>query len=45
MGIFWAILAGLITGVLIGLGTDYYTSYAYKPHQRVAASSRREQGP
>lgn len=40
MGIFWAILAGLITGVLIGLGTDYYTSYAYKPTQRVAAASQ-----
>ena len=40
MGIFWSILAGLVTGVLIGLGIYYYTSYAYKPTQNVAKSAQ-----
>lgn len=40
MGVFWSILAGLIAGVIVGLGTDYYTSYAYKPTIRIAESSQ-----
>ncbi len=40
LGIFWAILAGLVAGVLIGESTNYFTSYAYKPTLNVAESSQ-----
>jgi len=38
-GIFYAILAGLIAGVLIGESTNYYTSYAYSPTRQVSEAS------
>jgi len=38
--IFWAILAGLVAGVLIGESTNYFTSYAYKPTQRISEASQ-----
>lgn len=40
IGVFWAILAGLIAGVLIGESTNYFTSYAYKPTLGIADSSQ-----
>ena len=40
IGPFFAILAGLIAGVLIGRITEYYTSDHYKPVQGIANSSR-----
>jgi len=40
LGIFWAILAGLIAGVLIGESTNYFTSYAYKPTLNVSEASQ-----
>jgi K(+)-stimulated pyrophosphate-energized sodium pump len=40
LGIFWAILAGLVAGVLIGESTNYFTSYAYKPTLNIAESSQ-----
>ncbi len=39
IGIFYAILAGLIAGVLIGESTNYYTSYAYSPTRHVSEAS------
>lgn len=36
IGVYGAVLAGLIAGVLIGLLTEYYTSGSYKPTQGVA---------
>ncbi len=36
IGVYWAVLAGLVGGVLIGLLTEYYTSGTYKPTQNVA---------
>ena len=39
LGIFWAMLAGLIAGVLMGESTNYYTSYAFKPTLRIAEAS------
>jgi len=39
LGIFWAILAGLIAGVLIGESTNYFTSYAYSPTRRISDSA------
>ncbi|MGB4729168.1 MAG: sodium-translocating pyrophosphatase [Candidatus Hydrothermia bacterium] len=38
-GIYWAIVAGLVAGVLIGFFTEYYTSDNYKPTILVARSS------
>ncbi|MEJ2738511.1 MAG: sodium/proton-translocating pyrophosphatase, partial [Dehalococcoidia bacterium] len=32
--------AGLVAGVLIGESTNYFTSYAYKPTQNIAASAQ-----
>ena len=40
LGIFWAILAGLIAGILIGESTNYFTSYAYKPTQNISEASQ-----
>lgn len=37
--VFWAVISGLIAGVLIGFFTEYYTSDSYKPTQKLAASS------
>ncbi len=34
-----AILAGLVSGVLIGQSTEYFTSDSYKPTRKLAASS------
>ncbi|MBT4540342.1 sodium-translocating pyrophosphatase [Candidatus Woesearchaeota archaeon] len=39
MGVFYATLAGLIAGVLIGLITEYYTGDEYNPTQKVSKSS------
>jgi K(+)-stimulated pyrophosphate-energized sodium pump len=35
IGVFWATIAGLIAGFLIGLVTEYYTSYEKHPTQRI----------
>ncbi len=37
--LYFAILAGLIAGVLIGKATEYFTSDSYKPTRKLAASS------
>ena len=37
---FWAVITGLIAGIIIGLSTEYYTSYSYKPTQQVAETSQ-----
>ena len=37
--IFWCIVAGLGAGVIIGVGTEYYTSYDYGPTKGVAESA------
>ena len=39
LGMFWAVLAGLIAGVLMGEGTNYYTSYAFKPTKEISEAS------
>jgi len=40
MHIFWAIISGLVAGVIIGKITDYYTSGSYKPVRRIAEQSQ-----
>jgi K(+)-stimulated pyrophosphate-energized sodium pump len=39
LGIFWAVLAGLVAGVLMGEATNYYTSYAFKPTREISQAS------
>ena len=39
-GVFWAVISGLLAGVLIGFFTEYYTSDTYKPTQQLSASSQ-----
>ncbi|QAT16287.1 proton-translocating pyrophosphatase [Candidatus Velamenicoccus archaeovorus] len=36
MGVYWAILSGLIAGVLLGISTEFYTSSGYGPTKKVA---------
>ncbi len=38
-GIWGSIVVGLITGIIIGKSTEYYTSATYKPTQRIAEST------
>ncbi len=40
IGIFWAILAGLVAGMFIGESTNYFTSYVYKPTQNISEASQ-----
>lgn len=35
-GIAWAIITGLVAGLLIGLSTEFFTSALYKPTRRIA---------
>ena len=37
--VFWAVISGLVAGVLIGFFTEYYTSDSYGPTKKLAASS------
>lgn len=43
MGVWVAILAGLLSGLVIAWGTEYYTSYEHKPTRRVVDQA--ETGP
>jgi K(+)-stimulated pyrophosphate-energized sodium pump len=40
MGVFVALAAGLVSGLLIGLVTEFYTSHRYKPVREVADASK-----
>jgi len=40
IGIYYAILTGLIVGIIIGLATEYFTSTKYKPAKEVAEASK-----
>jgi K(+)-stimulated pyrophosphate-energized sodium pump len=37
--LYWAVLAGLVAGVLIGESTNYFTSFAYNPTKAISKSS------
>jgi K(+)-stimulated pyrophosphate-energized sodium pump len=39
-GVFGAVVAGLVAGVLIGQSTEYFTSDAFKPTQGIAAQTQ-----
>ncbi len=40
LGLWGAIVTGLLTGIFIGKATEYSTSQAYKPTQRIAEQSK-----
>ena len=40
LGAYWAIVAGLVGGIVIGLGTEYYTSYEYGPTKAIAEAAQ-----
>lgn len=40
LGLWGSIVVGLLAGIGIGRSTEYYTASAYKPTQRIAASSQ-----
>ena len=39
-GIAFAVVVGLVAGIIIGQATEYYTSHSYRPTQKVAESSQ-----
>jgi len=39
LGLFWAMLAGLVAGALMGESTNYFTSYAFKPTKEISEAS------
>lgn len=39
IGIYWAVVAGLLAGVLIGLSTEFFTSSGFTPTRSVANAS------
>ncbi|MBI2650905.1 sodium-translocating pyrophosphatase [Candidatus Woesearchaeota archaeon] len=40
LGIFWAILSGLLAGIVIGLSAEHYTSTERKPAQGISIASK-----
>lgn len=40
IGIWGAIVVGLVTGIIIGKATEYYTSHSYRPTQLIAESAK-----
>jgi len=40
LGISFSVITGLAAGVIIGQGTEYYTSHSYRPTQKIAKSSQ-----
>ena len=40
MGVSFSVITGLVAGVIIGQGTEYYTSHSYRPTQQIAESSQ-----
>ncbi len=39
LGVYWAVLVGLVSGNIIGLTTEYFTSISYRPTLDLAATS------
>ncbi len=40
LGIYWAIISGLLAGILIGLSTEFFTSAKYQPTRSIADSAK-----
>lgn len=43
IGVSFAVIIGLVVGIVIGQSTEYYTSHSYKPTQKISANA--ETGP
>ncbi len=41
MGLLWSVIAGLVSGIIIGLVSEFYTSYKYKPTRNLSNSAAR----
>lgn len=39
VGLSFSVIAGLLAGIIIGQGTEYFTSHSYKPTQSIARSA------
>ncbi len=40
VGVSFSVVTGLLAGVIIGQGTEYYTSHTYEPTQKIAEASQ-----
>lgn len=40
IGVYYAVLAGLIAGIVVGLSTEYYTSDKYKPTRSISYATQ-----
>ncbi|RNC63322.1 sodium-translocating pyrophosphatase [Proteiniphilum sp. X52] len=40
VGLSFSVIAGLLAGIIIGQGTEYFTSHSYKPTRDIAASAK-----
>lgn len=40
LGLSFSVIAGLLAGIIIGQGTEYFTSHAYRPTQNIAKSAQ-----
>jgi K(+)-stimulated pyrophosphate-energized sodium pump len=39
LGVYWAVISGLVAGIIIGLSTEYYTSNNFKPTRSIGDAS------
>ncbi|MCX7875589.1 MAG: sodium-translocating pyrophosphatase [Melioribacteraceae bacterium] len=39
LGVWGSIVTGLVSGIIIGKSTEYYTSHSYQPTQKIASSA------
>ncbi|MBP6943168.1 MAG: sodium-translocating pyrophosphatase [Candidatus Buchananbacteria bacterium] len=39
-GVFWALLSGLVAGIVISIATEYFTSGRYRPVQKIADAAQ-----
>ncbi len=39
VGVYWAVLVGLLAGVIVGLSTEYYTSDRYRPTRSISQAA------
>jgi len=40
VGLSFSVISGLLAGIIIGQGTEYFTSHSYKPTQMIAESAK-----
>lgn len=40
VGLSFSVISGLLAGIIIGQGTEYFTSHSFKPTQQIAESGR-----